>query len=169
MGEMWREGPALVARSIAGTFVFTGRSRRLEVAYYWLFSMVAGALSQISVGALLEGDHELISREAISLLLTLPCFALFVRRLHDQGLSGWWVLIMPPMLALDLYQTMRASFHAFDPGWAELGNWPLLLLPAAIFLLGICVIPGDIGRNEYGGDPRLEPEQPAPAGASDLC
>ena len=54
-----------------------------------------------------------------------------------------------------------------DPAWPEPGYWSLLLLPGAILLLGAFLVPGDLGTNEHGGDPRLEPEQPPPAQADE--
>src|SRR4051812_32984076 len=135
MGERMREGAGLVTRTIGGTFAFTGRSRRLEVAWYWLFSSLTGAAAKAVAGGGFEARENLIADRAIDLLLTLPWFALFARRLHDQGRSAWWVLLMPPLLALSLYKTNWVNFHAFDPAWPDPGYWPLAMLPAAILLL----------------------------------
>jgi uncharacterized membrane protein YhaH (DUF805 family) len=158
MGERMREGAGLVTRTIGGTFAFTGRSRRLEVAWYWLFSSLAGAAAKTVAGGWFESRDTLIAHGVIDLLLTLPWFALFARRLHDQGRSAWWVLLMPPLLALSFYKTIWANFNAFDPAWPDPDYWPLAMLPAAILLLVFCLAPGEIGQNRYGADPRVEGE-----------
>jgi uncharacterized membrane protein YhaH (DUF805 family) len=159
LGEHMREGRALVARTIGGTFAFAGRSRRLEVAGYWLVSSLAAGCGRAVAGAWLEPLDALLAGKAVDLLLMLPWFALLARRLHDQGRSAWWVLLMPPLAALSLYQTIWVNFHAFDPAWPAPGHWPLAMLPAAILLLAFCVAPGEIGHNRYGADPRVEGEQ----------
>jgi uncharacterized membrane protein YhaH (DUF805 family) len=156
-------------RTITGAFVFSGRSRRLEVGWYWLFSMIAGGLGQIGTGELTDWEQRLITRELLGILLTLPLFALFARRLHDQGCSGWWVLFLPPLLALNVYNSLRVNFHAFDPAWPAAGYWHFVMLPAGIVLLLACVMPGEGGRNKYGADPRLAPEQEPSVCASDVC
>jgi uncharacterized membrane protein YhaH (DUF805 family) len=68
---------------------FTGRARRSEYWWFALFnlglSMVAAVLDAV-VGAT-------IFELAVALGLLVPSFAVFVRRLHDIGRSGWWLLI----------------------------------------------------------------------------
>ena len=162
MSEHLREGAALVRRAVAGTFDFTGRSRRLEVGWYWLSASVAGVLAQTAAEAVLDFDPALIAGQALELALLLPFYALLARRLHDQGRSGWWVLMAIPLEAFKFYQTVRIGFHPFDPAWTEPGYLGLILFPLAALMLLFVVAPGDIETNRYGPDPRLDPDQLAP-------
>ncbi len=69
---------------------FTGRATRKE---YWMFFLI-NALIGITLN-LVEGDvgnMGLISA-IYSLALLTPSIAVAVRRLHDTGRSGWWLLI----------------------------------------------------------------------------
>ena len=63
---------------------FSGRSRRSE---YWWTSAVVGMAESILTNAF-EGSAALLS--VVSMLLLL---AVQVRRLHDIGKSGWWLLV----------------------------------------------------------------------------
>lgn len=68
---------------------FTGRARRKE---YWMFfliniliAMAIGVLDAILGLGLLGGIY--------ALAVLLPSLAVTVRRLHDTGRTGWWILI----------------------------------------------------------------------------
>lgn len=77
-------------------FVFTGRARRKEFLAYLvtlsLIMVVIGAIGPVAGTAAPEGVQELIILLVV-LVIVVPNLALSVRRLHDSGLSGWWVLI----------------------------------------------------------------------------
>lgn len=79
---------------------FEGRARRKE---YWMFTLinflivmglqavlfsVAGMNPESSLGLLLSGILGIYS-----LGVFIPSLAVGVRRLHDTGRSGWWLLI----------------------------------------------------------------------------
>lgn len=69
----------------------------------------------------------------LTVIVTFPAVAVAVRRLHDQGRSGWWLLILPLLL----------------PWFGYL-----------VFIAGIGVFsgPGVAGPNRYGPDPRGNPK-----------
>ena len=145
------------------TFVFNGRSRRLDVAYYCLASGLFSGLGRSLARHFLPSDSAAIAGVAFGALLSLPLFGLFVRRLHDFGRSGWLVLLLPPLLAIDVYQHLRVVFHPFDPSWPDPGTWQLALLPVALLMFAVMAKPGDVGANCYGPDPRLDRDEPAVA------
>ncbi len=85
-------------RNYAG---FSGRATRSE---FWLFVLAQGIV--LVIGLILADVHG-----AVGLLLTLcalgtlvPTLAAAVRRLHDTGKSGWWILlgVGPPPVAIVL-------------------------------------------------------------------
>jgi uncharacterized membrane protein YhaH (DUF805 family) len=76
--------------------VFSGRARRKEywmyVLFYIIFLIVATILDNVlhtTIGNLPYGW--IYSLYALALLI--PTLAVAVRRLHDIGKSGWWLLI----------------------------------------------------------------------------
>jgi uncharacterized membrane protein YhaH (DUF805 family) len=86
----------------------SGRASRME---YWLFFGVY-ILLILAVGLL----HQMIGRNLLGGLILLahivPSITVTVRRLHDIGRSGWWILVMlvpliGPLIAL--YWTVQPS------------------------------------------------------------
>lgn len=100
--------------------VFSGRARRQE---YWMFTLIA---SLIYLGLIVLGlamDTEV--PELVFFAATfLPSLAVSVRRLHDTGRSGWWVLI---------------------------GMVPCV---GSIVIIIFMATEGERGENRYGPDPK---------------
>jgi uncharacterized membrane protein YhaH (DUF805 family) len=75
--------------------VFTGRARRRE---YWMFTLV-NVLISIALGivdAIIGTDFGAgygILGTIYGLAVVIPSIAVGVRRLHDTGRTGWWILI----------------------------------------------------------------------------
>ena len=69
--------------------VFTGRARRSEYWYFVLVNMI------ISLGLTYLGGmiHMPIIGSLYSLAVFLPSIAVGIRRMHDVGKSGWFILI----------------------------------------------------------------------------
>jgi len=68
---------------------FSGRARRAE--YWWFvlasfFAALAARLIDVAIGVSLL-------QWVVTLGLLLPTLAVGVRRLHDTGRSGWWMLL----------------------------------------------------------------------------
>src|SRR5687767_10234277 len=73
---------------------FNGRARRSE---YWYFSLVSTifSIAAMLIDKLLGsglGSTGIIGG-LYSLLVFIPSMAVSVRRLHDVGKSGWWLLV----------------------------------------------------------------------------
>lgn len=106
--------------------VFSGRARRAEYWWFFLFNLLASvALSIIdSVTGLVTAGGIGILGTIYALAVLIPGLAVLVRRLHDTNRSGWWVLI------------------AFVP------------LIGAIVLLVFAVLDSQPGTNQYGPNPK---------------
>jgi uncharacterized membrane protein YhaH (DUF805 family) len=132
---------------------FTGRSRRTEVIYYWIATMLIGAVLGFTLGTILPFGPARLVVSIVQLLLTLPIFALTVRRLHDQDRVGWGVLLPVAAIALNIANLV---LHPLDPFRARLLPWQLTLAGAAALLLWLILLllPGTKGANRFGGDPR---------------
>lgn len=77
---------------------FSGRARRSEYWWWYLFVMivfiVAGVIDRaagLTYGDTTYGGGWIASIAGLALLL--PNLAVGVRRLHDTGRSGWWLLV----------------------------------------------------------------------------
>ncbi|MEU1305611.1 DUF805 domain-containing protein [Streptomyces shenzhenensis] len=107
--------------------VFEGRARRKE---YWMFALVNVVIAIVLaiVDAVLGTQ---IPSVVYALAVLLPGLGVSVRRLHDTGRTGWWLLI---------------------------GIIPLV---GAIVLLIFTVSEGTKGQNEYGADPKEGEYSPA--------
>ena len=70
---------------------FSGRARRKE---YWMFNLfnIIACFVVMLLDSFLELNNILILIYVLAILL--PSYAVTVRRLHDTGKSGWWLLLM---------------------------------------------------------------------------
>ena len=105
---------------------FSGRARREEYWYYSLAVFVVSTILSILSKAGTVGVIFSIVSFLFSLCILIPGIAVSVRRLHDTGRSGWWLLL------------------CFIP------------LIGAIILLVFMVTEGQKGENKWGDDPKKE-------------
>ncbi len=107
--------------------VFNGRSRRKEYWYFILFnllvSMLLGFIDSMTGMYSFEAGIGLLSG-VYTLAIIVPGIAVGIRRLHDTGRSGWWLLI------------------------------GLIPFVGAIVLIVFCVQDSQPGENEYGPNPK---------------
>ncbi|MET9696455.1 DUF805 domain-containing protein [Streptomyces sp. NPDC006529] len=101
---------------------FSGRSRRQEYWMFVLFNMIA--LIIVAVVDNLLGTYPLLYG-IYALAVLLPGLGVAVRRLHDTGKSGWWMLIA------------------------------LIPLVGGIWLLVLMASEGNPQPNQYGPNPKL--------------
>ncbi|MEZ4660976.1 MAG: DUF805 domain-containing protein [Caldilineaceae bacterium] len=105
--------------------VFSGRARRAEYWYFVLFNVIISivlAVVDLILGT--GGDTGVgILGALYSLAVLLPSLGVSVRRLHDTGRSGWWLLlgIIPVIGGLILlYWTIQDS----ESGANQYGPYP---------------------------------------------
>jgi len=116
---------------------FKGRATRSEYWYFVLYSiiiaiilafvdaMVVNPLLGIQPGP--EGSDTSVISTIFSLAILIPSVALGIRRLHDIGKSGWWIL---------------------------LGIIPIVNFIGALVLIYFCTRDSQPGENQYGQNPK---------------
>jgi uncharacterized membrane protein YhaH (DUF805 family) len=100
---------------------FTGRSRRSE---YWYFILVYTLISSaVNTFAFILGDWVTMLGSLVGFALFIPSLAVSIRRLHDTGRSGWWLLIgVVPLIGITLLIVWFATDS--QPGANEYGPNP---------------------------------------------
>ncbi len=101
---------------------FKGRARRKEYWMFTLFNAIFGIVATILDLALFSGAS--IMSTLLGLFLLIPGLAVCIRRLHDIGNSGWWVLIA------------------------------LIPIIGAIWLLVLVCLDSEPGTNKWGDNPK---------------
>ena len=110
-------------------FTFTGRSRRKAYWVFFVFNVLATILANLIdniLGLTGQGVYGPVST-LYALAVFLPGLALAIRRLHDTGRSGWWMLL----------------------GFIPLLGWIVLLI--------FFVTDSQPGSNPYGPNPKDTP------------
>lgn len=70
--------------------IFSGRARRSEFWYFFLFKILVMAVLSVLIAAV----RSLAFLEVVfELAVLIPSLAVFWRRMHDIGKSGWWILL----------------------------------------------------------------------------
>lgn len=72
---------------------FSGRSRRKEYWYFYLFNIIASFVLGFLDGMLFDAETIGFLSGLYMLVALIPGVAVTIRRLHDTGRSGWWLLI----------------------------------------------------------------------------
>lgn len=145
-------------------FSFEGRASRKE---YWLRQIsfaLEGAVVLVAAGILrstLDSDLPLLLVLAWLLAILVPGWALFARRLHDVGFSGYLAIGRPVAVGLDiawvaipiLYELEVISFDAAL--WAEpISTWAVVVSCVQFALEAIFgMFPGVPGANKHGANP----------------
>ena len=152
---------------------FSGRSRRMEYWMWALFQILlyVGLMVLMMVfagGAAVAGtpDSAVAAGGAVmvimgiymlaQLVFLIPSLAVGVRRLHDTGRTGWWI-VAPILGYLVMFVAVGAGAASPDNmaaagGLAMIGG--LLVFVLAIVLLVFMLLDGTPGPNKYGPDPK---------------
>lgn len=99
--------------------VFSGRARRQE---YWMFFLVNFIVSVVL--AIIGWTIDMAFLQSLyTLAVLLPGLGVTVRRLHDTGRSGWWILIgLVPLVGTIVLLVFMASDS--QPGNNQYGPNP---------------------------------------------
>lgn len=107
---------------------FSGRAQRAEYWYFVLFYLLIFIVVSVVDGITGTFNDEAgmgLLGSLLALALLIPSIAVGVRRLHDTGRSGWWLLIA------------------------------LIPLIGAIVLLVFTIQDSEVGTNAYGPNPKV--------------
>ena len=78
---------------------FRGRSTRTEVIGFYVLTMAALLIAKVAADSSGLGSARPWLEGVLGSFFLVPTLALYVRRLHDWGRSGWWLLIGAPFVA----------------------------------------------------------------------
>ena len=101
---------------------FKGRASRTE---FWVFFIFAPTVvfAAANVGLLISDVFAFVLAYIVMFGLAIPYYSIRVRRLHDIGQSGWWLVAGTTfVLIIPLYYFYL--FHGSDPGDNEYGPSP---------------------------------------------
>ena len=140
---------------------FGGRSRRTELVAFYLMIMLVGF--PLALAMLMLGSSKIGAAAGWLLLLALLCpsLALAVRRLHDSGRSGWWLLLVVPGAALAIWESFLPAAALGREEMRALAD--LAQSAASLVLLVLLLWTDEPEPNRYGPNPRFDPpETPEP-------
>jgi uncharacterized membrane protein YhaH (DUF805 family) len=81
---------AAVRSALTQYATFSGRARRSECWWFFVFNAIVGVAAAVLDGGSSDGPVSTLS----ALALLLPTLAVSVRRLHDTDRSGWCLLFV---------------------------------------------------------------------------
>jgi len=112
---------------------FSGRAQRSAFWFWVLFVFAASIVAGILDMAIFGAESYTPLSTLFGLAVFLPGLAVAVRRLHDTGRTGWWVLL-----------------------------WLIPIIGWIVLIIWYCQ-PGEPGTNQYGANPlggELQPIRP---------
>lgn len=107
---------------------FNGRARLQEFWMFFLLNIIFAVFLHIGDTLIFGLGNGTLLLPIYMLIALMPSLAVTVRRLHDIGRCGWWILL-----------------------------W-LIPIFGTIALAILCALPGEIGDNRYGRDPLAKDE-----------
>jgi uncharacterized membrane protein YhaH (DUF805 family) len=127
--------PSLIKKNLINYFVgvfqkyatFSGRASRSEYFYFSAATYIV-SIGLLIVGALVKAPF---LYNLYSLASLVPNIALFVRRMHDTGKSGWFCLVpIYNLILLFTAGTQGSNAYGEDP-WAPTEQTPIQIQNAA--------------------------------------
>lgn len=165
--SLWKYYVHAITRNYAN---FSGRARRREFWGFMLFhflisylllivgfiffgSALLHAIKEGSIGSALTVISSVLVCATLGLIyglvVFLPQLALTVRRLHDRGLSGWWLLAPIGIMFVGaiIIKVLETPEFSVIVALANLG--------LSIWLFVQYCSDSEPGRNQYGENPKM--------------
>ena len=152
-----------IKRGFQNYFKFSGRATRAE---YWWFILFTQLLNFVGIVPVLGW----IIAPLVSIASIIPLISLSVRRLHDIGKSGWWMMVWVGSGLIWVFWfifLLSGVDSIVDENWIREESdafWPTVWVSAGVLLIAniafmiVWVVwfvrKGDKGPNKYGLDPR---------------
>lgn len=132
---------------------FHGRSSRVE---FWSFQII-----NLFIGLLLSLFF-IIPGVIFQMVVLIPSYAVWVRRLHDIGCSGLWIF-----WAFASFASIILVFIGKSSGSISSDEFSELLMMSILFTVAMnlipfimCFVDGNPETNKYGPNPKLNPTNP---------
>ena len=115
---------------------FAGRATRSEYWYFLLFSVIIGIILSIidsiiinplfGIQPITDSGRTGILGTIFSLGTFIPALALAIRRLHDIGKNGWWILlgVIPIVNFIGIFVLLYFFIKDSQPGENQFGLNP---------------------------------------------
>ena len=152
-------------------FTFSGRARRAEYWYWYLFSVLVSLPLQILLEVVPEDSWALMLVVALVslgwvLFDAIATFAVSIRRLHDIGRSGWWYgvsviygIIWAVVMVIWMFSVLWVT--SADSLSSSLIPWLVVALITYIPFLAYSIVllvwyckDSTPGPNKYGENPK---------------
>jgi len=147
-------------KAFRNKFNFSGRASRAEFWAFFLGNHLIGALLAIlalasAFGLIWVTDSKNLGTYLLALfagagaymlfwlLMFVPTLAVVIRRLHDSGRSGKWLLLYVPVVILGVLASLTHTMEL-----RQLGS--LIEVLVSITMLVLMLIPGAPAENPYG-------------------
>lgn len=137
---------------------FKGRARRSEYWFFALFVFLISIVVEVSV-VLFDQSTVTVSGIVTGLFFFLPSQAVCVRRLHDVGKSGKFLLLYYLLsLLIAVVGTLYAAGRMGGAAVILLVFLCIGLLVMGVMLLVFVCRDSENGENEYGPNPKSMPK-----------
>ncbi|QKE72042.1 DUF805 domain-containing protein [Arthrobacter citreus] len=147
---------------LKNSFNFSGRARRKE---YWRFTLTNTLINFLITGVLVSTKASfVVNIMAIiyNVLMFIPSLSVSIRRLHDIGKNGWWLLIsvLPflwvlPLFLLPIAQVFEINLQYQLVGLVGIFVFLLTIICFIVMITFFC-IDSQKGENQYGANPKGE-------------
>lgn len=174
-----------IIKSLKKTFCFKGRATKLDFWSFFVFMIIVyfvfGVMFAFAgwISSLIEMSFPAVIVALFEIILLIPLaicqLSLAVRRLHDLGLSGFWLFYLSPyglpiiymVYLLDLDKSSNRVVDKIAKVGSPWLGWILTILAwpigSSVSLLLLFLYDGKDEENEYGPSPyrEAEPEEAA--------
>ena len=158
---------AAVKSGFQNALKFSGRSRRPEYWWFFLFVFAGAFVIGLLEALLFRGGSQVLTR-LFQLVVLLPFLAVAWRRLQDTGRPGWWVLIPSVIVVVSSLYAGSVSRQMMGrmgdmtqmPMMTGAQSGLILVMTLLQIVAGVVIIwwmtrPSQRGPNAYGPEPRV--------------
>lgn len=143
--------PEAVKRAFTKYCCFRGRASRSEYWWFNLFNFIVMCIIYLLFG--LGSNTSQLAGTIYGLAVLLPSLGLSFRRLHDIGLSGWWMIILLGVM----YALLTVGFVGIiNHSMATSGICFMGVLACYAAVIIMTVLPSQPRENKYGPVPNVD-------------